>query len=114
MHLGNLWVVSARSLDRRQACQGIQFVGFVETLGDVRQGIQLAAEQDHRTLRPILVHLVEHRSCSEVAGTKKWGSVADRVETVAAVVHRESPFEWDTETRAGPTGTWCRLNRVSE
>lgn len=99
------WVVFARSLRRRPARLGTRFAEVAEVLGDVRWEIQLAAEQDHQTLRPILVHLVGHQSYSVVAGMQGWGSIADQVETVAEVVHQESPSAWDTEIRVGPTGT---------
>lgn len=105
VHPENLWVVFARSLRRRPARLGTRFAEVAEVLGDVRWEIQLAAEQDHQTLRPILVHLVGHQSYSVVAGMQGWGSIADQVETVAEVVHQESPSAWDTEIRVGPTGT---------
>ena len=111
----NLWVVLARSPHRHLARRGIRFAEVAEILADVRRGILWAAEQVHRTLRPILVncHLVGHQSYPGVGGTEQWGSFAGRVETVVVVVLPESQFAWDTETLVGPTGTWWRADTRS-
>lgn len=86
---------------------GIQ---LAEVLADVRREILLAAEQDHRTLYPMLVHLAVHQSYHGVAEIEQWSSVVDRVETVVGVVGQESQSAWDTEIPAGPTGTWWMVD----
>ena len=47
VRLESLWVVLVISSRRRLARPGIRFAEVAEDLVDVRQGIQLAAEQDH-------------------------------------------------------------------
>ena len=101
----NPWAVLVINPHQYPARLEIRFAGAAEILAGVRQGILSAAEQNHQILRPILSHLVGHRSYPGAAGTERRGSDAGRAETVVGVVRQESQFVKDTGTPAGPIET---------